>query len=501
MWLLAAFACGEPAARVRRPPPTDTETAGTTPATPACGGVVDTADRPGPVTPSLAATVTLADPGPAHVVCTAADDPEDRLLARSPGPGPRHELVVTGTRADTTYTCDARAACGGPRRTFVHRTGVPADLPRFTVERSGAPEGAYTLFHTQRGCFAGAPATVVVVDPDGRVRWSLPLGAGYVCDLDASLAGPGRIHVGGGWGVFDEAQRNRGLFRTVDLEGRVLLERAAPDFGLGFNHHSEPLPDGSYLSLTGDGNRAAGRDFYGVGIEWWHPQDGLRWTWSSQRLLDTGQEPPPPAGEDRPYHANAARLVDDERGEGVYVSLYEAREIWRIDRRTGDRVWTFGRGGDFALEDPAGNPLPDDELPSVQHDPEYRDGSLLVYDNGQDRGASRVAEYGLDEDARIAVLRWAFTEPGWYDPIAGDADWLPGGRVLVTRAFSREWSPGSDDVSQIVELEPPGIVIWRLRWPDGSWSTFRAQRLDGCALFANAKYCPAVAAEIDALQP
>jgi hypothetical protein len=502
MWLLAALACDPEPARRRPPPPTDTETAGSTPSTPNCHGVVDTIDLPGRITPSIGLSAELAEPGPAHVVCTAADDPEDRLLVRSAASADRHDLVVLGLRPDTDYTCDVYADCGGPRRTFVHHTAIPDDVPRLTAETApgASPTGAYTLFNTQRGCFAGAPATLVIVDPEGRVRWSYRVGTDLVCDLDATVIPPDRVHVGGGWGVFDEGQPNRGVFRTIDLAGNVLLERDEPDFGLGFNHHSEPLPDGSYLSSTGTRNTRSSEAFYGVGLEWWDPVDGLRWTWSSQGLVDAGEVEIPPY-EDRPFHANAARLVDDARGPGAYVSLYGSREIWRIDRDTGERVWTFGRGGDFALRDAEGAPLGADGFPDVQHDPEYADGSLLVYDNGQDRGFSRVTEYALDEDARVATLRWSFTEPGWWDPICGDADWLPDGRVLITRAFSREWSPGSSDVSQVVELEPPDRVIWRLRWPDGGWNTFRAQRLGGCELFANAKYCPAVAAELDALHP
>jgi hypothetical protein len=126
-----------------------------------------------------------------------------------------------------------------------------------------------------------------------------------------------------------------------------------------------------------------------------------------------------------------------------------------------------------------------------------------VYDNGTDRPGgsySRVAEYELDLDAREATLLWSWTEPGWYDPIVGDADWLPNGHVLVTQGFNRCLDFFGDDVSELVELQPPDTVVWRMTWPTRDHTVYRSERYDGCAVFANARYCPAVADRIAALE-
>ena len=98
-----------------------------------------------------------------------------------------------------------------------------------------------------------------------------------------------------------------------------------------------------------------------------------------------------------------------------------------------------------------------------------------MYDNGQgrpvERPYSRVVEFRVDLDARVATRLWEWRDDGWYDPVLGDADWLPNGNVLVTKGFNVGRTPEIDDVSQVVELRPPDEVVWRLSWTDRDWPT------------------------------
>ncbi|MEQ1507919.1 MAG: aryl-sulfate sulfotransferase, partial [Myxococcota bacterium] len=436
--------------------------------------------------------------------CTAGDDPLEDLLAESTVPSDAHELVIRGLRAGTRYTCAVHPGCGGPARIATFTPVAPASLPPFTVETSGeGPSEPYTLINTQASGFADAPV-LAIVDPDGAPRWVYEVGEPLVIDLDAEVEDGGTsVHLGGGWAYHDEDHPTRGVFRDVDLSGRTLLERTTPAFGIGWNHHSEKLDDGSYLSLTFSENTGFDKTFYGVGVEQWHPVTGLGWTWSSQGLVDAGEVPDP--GDDvSPYHANSVSFVDDAWGPAAWISLYKAREIWRIDRATGERTHVFGPNGTFTLLDADGAPLGDDQWTYVQHDPDYTDdGRAVMYDNGQERPVpvrySRVVELQFDLDANTATLLWTWTEPNWFDPVLGDADYLPNGNILVTKGFSESWTPTRDDVSQVLELKLPDEVVWRLSWTN-RWPTFRASRYDGCALFANARYCPAVATRLAALR-
>ena len=453
----------------------------------------------GPVIqPDKRLTVTLDQASGVWAACEMVGDPEEVLVVESLDEKDVHELKLLGLAAGEDYTCTVTSLAG---EVFTVPVSVkPVQYaPEFTVERDWDKQmsGVWTLFNDADGCFMGTRSHAIIVDPEGRLRWVYEVGTNYVTDLDIELTKDGNIHIGGGWGILDSQQPNRGVFRDVDFEGNTVLERDYPDFGIGWNHHSEPMDDGSYLSLTthvlDDGVNA----WYGAAVERWHPDSGLTWTWDTTGMLDAGQlayiE-----GEYAPYHPNSVTWMDDADGEALFVSNYAEQSIWRIDRTTGLRTWKLGQGGDFALQDTDGNPLSDREWFHVQHDPEYTNNgrNILVYDNGYERpdgpDYSRVAEYEIDPDNGIATLLWTWTEDGWYNPVIGDADWLDNGNVLITRGFMKCWSWYSDDVSQLNEIDPEdGSLIWRLEWPDQDRTVFRSERYDGCEMFANnTKYCP-----------
>jgi hypothetical protein len=55
--------------------------------------------------------------------------------------------------------------------------------------------------------------------------------------------------------------------------------------------------------------------------------------------------------------------------------------------------------------------------------------------------------------------------------------------------------------SSVFDLEPTtGAVKWRLDWDNDAYTPFRAERIEGCEVFANARYCPAVAERIAELE-
>jgi hypothetical protein len=473
---------------------------------PVDNGVVDTAVAlpdgvsltDGPiVTPDKRMTIELKEAAGLWAACAMDGDEREIILVESLEPATTHELKLLGLAAGETYTCTVTVDTGEVLEVPVEVKLIPT-APLFTVERdTSLPfQGAWTLFNDADGCFSGSRAHAIVVDPEGRHRWVYEVGSNYVVDLDIMLTPEGNVHIGGGWGILDTSQPNRGVFRDVDFEGNILLEREEPDFGIGWNHHSEAMEDGTYMSLTthvlDDGNDA----WYGVAIERWHPTDGVRWSWDTTDMLNQGQLWFIP-GDYAPYHANSVTWATDTAGDALYVSLYSAKQIWRIDRNTGLRTWTLGAGGDFTLVDTEGDALADQEWFYVQHDPEYTaDGRVLVYDNGYERPGtdySRLAEYQLDTDKMEATLLWTWTEDNWSNPVIGDADYLANGHVLATRGFMRCWSPNSSDVSQLNEVDPvTGKVAWRMSWPNNDRAVFRSERYNGCDMFANnTRFCPA----------
>jgi hypothetical protein len=100
---------------------------------------------------------------------------------------------------------------------------------------------------------------------------------------------------------------------------------------------------------------------------------------------------------------------------------------------------------------------------------------------------SRAIALDLDLTARTATLAWDFRDLGWYEPILGDVDPLPNGGALVVEAHCGNCGLGA---SRFVDVDvDTNAVAWSFGYPS-EVSTYRAQRIDGCALFGNARYCP-----------
>lgn len=505
--VLGLAACAGPGSGKVAPTPTETEPTTPTGTGPtACPAVTGFSVSAGALLLDGVIDVDLEGAGHVWAVCARDDDPADAILVESTAPAAHQQLHVYGLAAGATYHCELRATCpGAPADTFDVQTSNVGEHDGWTVsaDPAGGMSGTWTLFNDQNECTLNPFGRLFIIDPEGRVRWSYGYGSGYVIDMDSAYIGDGVVHLGGGWGLFEESEPHRGVQRQVDLSGNVLLERTQPAFGLGFNHHSEVLPDGQILGLTTSRDSGDGRSWYGVAIEQWNPAtEAVTWSWSSQQLFDDGTFPA--QIEDSPWHANSVTLHDDAWGPAAWVSLYYGNMIWRIDRNTGQLTHRFGPGGDFTLVDASGNALPDSDFAWVSHDPDYTDdGRVLVYDNGVDRpggNASRVTEYRLDLDTLVATRLWTWTEPGWYEPVIGDADYLPNGNVLVTRGhvWCFDFTPGH---SALIELEPgTDREVWRLDYDTQSNGIFRSERYDGCEIFSNGKYCPAVAARIDALR-
>ncbi|HEY9260409.1 aryl-sulfate sulfotransferase, partial [Chitinophaga sp.] len=91
-------------------------------------------------------------------------------------------------------------------------------------------------------------------------------------------------------------------------------------------------------------------------------------------------------------HANCVTFDKD----GNYlISFYNNGQIWKIDARTGKRLWTFGKGGDFDM--PATSLF--DQAHAV-HINEH--GDLMFFDNGVSKKKSRTLAFTLAENEKQA---------------------------------------------------------------------------------------------------
>ena len=258
-----------------------------------------------------------------------------------------------------------------------------------------------------------------------------------------------------------------------------------------FHHEGRQLADGRVFNLERVTLEGSDRQF-GFRVQLVNPATStVDFDYHSQRAVDEGHLP---RGTGNAWHANWATITELNGDPVLLVSLCFIQRIVAIDIPTGDWRWTFGADGDFALMDENGTPLSNDHYPQCQHGVHVDGNRLLVYDNGVDRGFSRIAEYEIDEATMTAHLDWTWTEDDWFESTFGSVKRLPDARILIGMGHNECVTDHTDDQTTLVELSADRTrTLWRARYPDKEDTTFRANTADGCALFANARYCPAIA--------
>ncbi len=410
--------------------------------------------------------------GPGEVVCTREGDPSE--VHHGTG---AEEVLLFGLLAGSTYACVLEA--GDVRRDLTFETeALPEFLPAWTLELAGGGEG-YTLFNSGFNDQRDRQSKLLLVDPEGQLRWyyQVPFEAP---DLDASYLGGGQFLYGGG---FDAPPT------IVDLRGRTLFQADDPSDGTSWHHHTERIDSGQVVALGTAQNTDGTDTWLGATVELLDPAlIATTPLWTTQRGFDDGWLASGPGGD--PYHLNAVILEE----EALYVNFRNLSLLTRLDPATGERIWSLGDGGDFALVRADGTPDGAGNWMHGQHAPERDGDRFLFYDNGDGDAAiprSRLVEVTIDEDARTAEVTWSYTESGWYEPIWGDVDRLPNGNVLFTLGHSANQDLMDPDTTEIVEIDPETLAVrWRLTMVQVTTTGYRAERINSCAVFSNEKYCP-----------
>jgi hypothetical protein len=157
-------------------------------------------------------------------------------------------------------------------------------------------------------------------------------------------------------------------------------------------------------------------------------------------------------------HGNA---LDFDATGNLLVSFRNLHEITNIDVRTGAVVWRLGGiRNQFTF---AGV----DNAFAGQHSVRsMTDGRIVLLDNIGDSVASRVEEWLVDANGRIAsIVRSRASTPTVRTLIGGSVQVLSGGRTLVS--FGTE--------GRVEEYDSAGQVVWRIEGHPGY--VFRAQRI------------------------
>ncbi|MEM9452839.1 MAG: aryl-sulfate sulfotransferase [Myxococcota bacterium] len=317
-------------------------------------------------------------------------------------------------------------------------TPLPGFIPSFEIGGSGAGYGGFVLFDLL-GLTPDSPSSLFVVDTQGITRWYMERSDGVI--------GPGAVFAGAklrpdGTLLY---LRNFSIF-VIDEMGVEQVNLSSQDLSLpGLHHEVIELPNGNFLALSYSFRDIEYPDLgttYVAGdlIVEITPDGDVVWEWDAFDHLDPQRRR---ADFDEPVfdpqtmtfasdwtHGNA--LLYDPDDDTVLICLRHQDWLVQIDRATGDVLWRLGDEGDFTLT--AGL------WPFHQHSPQWQDdGTLLLYDNGRGNPTlpdtfetSRAVRYAVDTEAMTVTQVWADDAEDFMAPIAGDADRLPDGSILVT---------------------------------------------------------------------
>lgn len=315
---------------------------------------------------------------------------------------------------------------------------LPGYVPSFEIEGSGAGYGGYVIFDLL-SLTPRAPASLFVIDTDGTTRWHIgrtdePIGPNAVY-AGAKLRADGTLLY----------LRNSSIY-IIDELGTELTVISAQQLGLPALHHDViELDNGNFLTLS-----YTFRDIDYPDLGTTHvagdlivevtPDGDLVWEWDAFDHLDPQRRR---VGFDEPIfdpetlaiaadwtHGNG--LLENPDGDSILLSLRHQDWLVSIDRSTGDLLWRMGEEGDFMLVGGLWH--------YHQHSPQWQDdGTLLLYDNGLGNPSvpdvletSRAVRYEVDTGAMTVTQAWADEAEDFLVPIAGDADRLPDGSILVT---------------------------------------------------------------------
>ena len=368
-----------------------------------------------------------------------------------------HEVIVVGMTERQAYQLEAVSTTdsGREKRSETHHfaTGeLPDDWMQgeLSIHDTALVQPGWIATNIMTASYG--PVIAVILDEEGQVVWyyvhdgedgGADIEVSWFHDTGELLIGP---HMAGG----DRPLR-------MDLKGEISwlgpVQPGDPDslnIQNGQLHHVLwELDNGDHISVESQYEEVDGDVVQGDRVVQLDAANNELWSWSAFDHID--YDP------DDVYlglwwtHLNSVALDLDE--DVAYINSWVHAKTWKVDRATGEILWTLGEGGDFT-------PDPDSAFPwhelSHSFDP-IGDGHYLIYDNGgMGRDWSRVIEYALDEDTMTAEIVWEYPnypeQDSWYVASCGDIDLMDNGNRLVV-AHRR-----------IMELTLENEIVWEYTW-------------------------------------
>ena len=354
-----------------------------------------------------------------------------------------HEVVLLGLPADSDvhFRTTSTTAAGDvvvSADQVAHTGSLAGGLPSFTFTGDPDAVSGFQLLTT-----IGAVAAVAIVDAQGQPVWA------YVpADQDVGIF-RARLAVDG------QSVLYLSIPKSPDGGGEAIV-RVSFDGGQidslafdGLDHDFAELADGTIAAIATSPRTVDGVEIVGERIVEIDPDGDAVVVWDAWDSFDPAVTPGN-GQTDRWVHANA---LDYQPERDAYtLSLRAFDSLVRIDRATGSITWALGAA---VVDLPGAAAFSEDSTPFVgQHQFEWLDDGLLVFDNGAEGDLdSRVVEYALDADQQVATEVWSHHhDPALYGYALGDAH------------------RGSDGLTQIVwstagvieDVDPDGTAVWQL---------------------------------------
>ncbi len=400
--------------------------------------------------------------------------------------GTNHDITIFGLRADTVYSftpilyVDDQVVHRGANTEY-KTDPLPVSVPpiEVTVTASDLVQPGITFLgpSAKNGENDGDQPLYLGLDEAGEVVWYYDSDrpedyAGGSRDLKVLADGNYLISVAGG-------------YRIISPAGETIQQFDAASAGFkNFHHDGIILPNGHFLALAEETREmevpfASGwQQVTGDIIIELDETGSVVWQWSTFDHLDTSRFPGPlsKAAAHGSYdwtHSNA--LAYDAEDDAILLSVRHQNWVVKISHATGQVIWRLGAEGDFELtnsDDGAG-------WFYSQHAPELLAyGSILVYDNGNERPEqaterySRAVIYQLDEHSFQATQLWQY-QTDYYTSHLGDVDQQANDNILICAGGQGTTSHPAQVVEVTEEHEPQ--EVWKLNL-DG-YNIYRASKL------------------------
>jgi hypothetical protein len=406
-----------------------------------------------------------------------------------------HEVIVVGMHADSDYTLRAISETEtGKTQSSIDLEYSTGSLPgawlagEVDVYDESASAGGWNLVNAALGTLSDL--AIAIFDMSGAPVWYYTYDSQLSrADVEVTFDGEG-ILFGPGLAPGDTPLK-------IDLKGEVLWTgpvqpgrdvTALLDHGT-MHHVLHQNEAGNYVTVAFekiDGIEVDGISVLGDLVMELDEDLNTVWSWSSFDHLSL--KPGDVVDATGSWtHINSVSVMEDQ--DAVLINARHMNEAYKLDRETGEVLWTLGEGGDFTAD-------PDAEYPwfSQAHALDVLEsGNLILYDNGSvERGYSRVLEFALDETEMTSQIVWEYpgtiADDSWQNIVWGDVDLLDNGNMFVVAGAA----PLGDDASRLFEVDRDGTMIWQMWWstpdepvPEGAFcacaGSYAAERIPALA--------------------